>query len=188
MPISLVKQQVNVLKMLLLESYITSAFSLGEKLDADAHVLAWMLVWTSGTASWDHLKDHAAMGLLNPRIWTYVTLSKLSLASVRKEERHLLHKERGGTSRQDPKLGSADWSPRACLPKQKRQILPNVVQSSSTESNDDKMCDILGVFGRGKTYLGVVCPKKGLKGPNMVQPLSTTSLDNRHDSAISESV
>ena len=40
MPISLVKQQVNVLKMLLLESYITSAFSLGEKLDADAHVLA----------------------------------------------------------------------------------------------------------------------------------------------------
>ena len=107
---------------------------------------------------------------------------------MRKEERHLLHKERGGTSRQGPKLGSADWSPRACLPKQKRQILPNVVQSSSTESNDDKMCDILGVFGRGKTNLGIVCPKKGLKGPNMVKPLSTTSLDNWHDSAISESV
>jgi len=44
------------------------------------------------------------------------------------------------------------------------------------------------VNGRGKTNMGVACPKKGIRGPNMVQPLSTTSLDNWPDSAIIESV
>ena len=98
MPISLVKQQVNVLKMTLLESYITSALSQGEKLDAKAYILAWTHVWISGTSTWDHLKDHADLGLLTQRTWTYVTFSKQVLASLGKEERYLLAKGKGWDS------------------------------------------------------------------------------------------
>ena len=86
------------------------------------------------------------------------------------------------------KGGGAFWSPwpqKACLAKQKWCKYCTIQLKGQQKGS---MCDILRIWGGAATNMGVACPKKGIRAPNMVQPLSTTSLDNWHDSAIIESV